>query len=176
MKRTLKVFFMGLGGILLAAFVIGLLLPNEWDAEAQATMQAEPSEIHAYVGDFNRWGAWATTSMKAEDPTAEVTVTGSGVGATMTWQGDKMGRGRIVITESDPLKGIRYEAAIEGEEVNGHGSITYEKTDEGTLVTWKDQGELPPFIGGYFSGMVNQALSEHFGRSLELLKQIVERP
>ena len=174
MKRALKVFFFGLGAILLVTLVIGLLLPSEWSADATVTMKAEPAEIHGYVSDFDQWAAWATENMKTEDPSAEVTVTGTGVGATMTWKGDKMGRGKIVITESDPATGIKYESAIESDEINGRGSISYQKTDEGTVVTWHDEGDLPPVIGGYFAGMVNQALSDHFEKSLGKLKQAVE--
>lgn len=174
MKKALKVFLVGFVAIVLIALVIGLLLPAEWNAEASVTMNAEPAEIHSYVGDMNKWSSWSTGNMKTEDPTAEVTVTGTGVGATMTWTGEKMGRGRIVITESDPATGIKYDAAIESDEINGHGSIMYEKTAEGTVVTWRDAGDLPPVIGGYFSGMVNQALSEHFEKSLGKLKETVE--
>ena len=174
MKRTIKVFFIGFGLILLVAVLIGLALPNEWSAEARVTIDAEPAVIHPYVSDFEQWQVWATDNMKTEDPTAEVTVTGTGVGATMTWTGDRMGQGRIVITESDPARGISYDAAIKSDELNGRGWIRYEVTPEGTVVTWHDEGDLPPVIGSYFAGMVNQTLSEHFEKSLTKLKGAVE--
>lgn len=176
MKKSLKVFLFGLGAIVIGTVIIGALLPSEWDAEASIEIEASPAEIHPLVSSFKGWEKWSTEAMKREDPEAEVTFSGpeSGVGATMQWTGEKMGRGRLTIVESDPLKGIAYEGAIESDEVNAKGWIHYEVTETGTRVTWHDEGDLPPIIGGLLAGGVNQALSEHFQKSLEKLKAAVE--
>jgi hypothetical protein len=174
MKSTFKIFLIGLGVILLFTVIVGLLLPGEWRAEARVSISAEPAAIHEHVGDLNRWSGWATTGLKEQDPTAVITVTGEGVGASMSWTGDRVGQGRIVITEIDPAGGIRYDAAFKGDEINARGRISYESSPEGTIVTWVEEGALPPVIGGYFGGMVSQSVQEQLQLNLEALKQAVE--
>lgn len=178
MKKAFKVFLVGFVAIVLVTVVVGALLPSEWEAEASVEINATPAQIHSHVSSFKAWEGWATEAMQREDPTAVVTLSGpdAGVGATMAWQGDKMGRGRLTITESDPATGIKYEAAIESDDVNSHGSISFETTKDGTRVTWHDEGDLPPIIGGLLSAQVNQALSEHFEQSLTKLKEALETP
>lgn len=172
MKKAFKVFAIGFVAILLVALVIGLLLPSRWEAGATVDINAEPAIIHEYVSSFENWQKWATDAVKTEDPTAVVTI--SEDGRSMSWKGERMGRGRMSITRDEPGKGIWYEAAIESDEVNGSGHITYERVDGITRVTWHDEGKLPPVIGGYFAAMVNQALSDHFAKSLAKLKTELE--
>jgi len=176
-KRSLKVFLIGLIGLIVVTVVIGLLLPSRWEAETSTTIKAEPAKIHTLVANFDNWKVWATENMKTQDPDAVVTFSGppSGAGATMSWESAKMGRGRLTITKSDPQKGIWYESAIESDEINGEGWVTYERDGENTKVTWHDEGDLPPVIGGYFRGTLNQALEEHFSKSLAKLKEAAEK-
>lgn len=170
MPKTAKIFFAGVITILVGAVVIGLLLPAQWTAEARVVVNAEPAKIHEFVGDLSKWDQWAITDMD-KDPTAEITIDGS----TLSWKGDKVGRGWFTILESDPATGIKYEAAIQSPEVNSRGWIKYEKEGEGTLVIWHDEGDLPPLIGGYTGGMMGEELSVHYKRSLEKLKEAAER-
>lgn len=40
---------------------------------------------------------------------------------------------------------------------------------------WVDEGTLPPVIGGYFLGFINNMLSENFQTGLQNLKAVAEK-
>lgn len=173
MRKSLKVFFFGLSAILLVTLVLGLILPWQWNAGAQVSVNATPAQIHPLVGSFANWEKWATSAMTKHDPSTVVTI--SADGKSMSWTGEKLGTGRMTITDSDPATGITYEGALESDEVNVRGSISYQPAPEGTLVVWQEVGDLPPIIGAYFAGMAGQAKSDSFAANLQQLKAVVER-
>ncbi|MBZ0137551.1 MAG: SRPBCC family protein [Planctomycetes bacterium] len=172
MKKSLKVFLAGVGAILLFALVLGLILPSEWNAEARVTVDAAPARIHSMVGSLANWEKWATSAMTRHDPSAVVTI--SADGGSMSWTGDKLGTGRMTITENDPTTGIKYEGAYNSDDVSVWGGISYEHTQDGTLVVWREAGDLPPIIGPYLAGMTGQATSDSLAGNLGRLKALVE--
>jgi hypothetical protein len=118
------------------------------------------------------WAAWT----KGMDPEVEYTYSGpsEGVGATWAWRGPKMGKGRMMLTASDPQRGVEIDEAIESDEVNARGSLIYTRTGEGTRIDWRDSGTLPPVLGGYARGMINDMLGENSAVGLADLKRVVE--
>jgi hypothetical protein len=99
-----------------------------------------------------------------------------GEGAWWSWNGPKMGRGKLTITKSDPATGVWVDEMIETDkEVNAKGSLTWTREGEATKVKWVDEGTLPPVIGGYFVGFINNMLSENFSTGLQNLKAVAEK-
>ena len=115
---------------------------------------------------------------RAMDPQLRNTYEGpqEGVGAKWMWLGPKMGRGRMVIVASDPLRGIELEQAIESDEVNARASLSLSREGAGTRLTWIDEGTLPFLVGGFFRGTVERQLGEHLAASLEKLRALAEAP
>ncbi len=176
MKRSLRIFAVGFVTISLITLLIGLLLPSEWEAERSEVILTPAEQIFPRVASFKLWESWATAKMREADPTLQVEYSGpeSGVGATFSWNGEKMGKGRLTITRAEPGQGIWYDAAIQSDKINGRGWLKLEPTAEGTRVTWNDQGDLPPVYGGYFAAMVQQSLEAQFASALKKLKEVSE--
>lgn len=153
-----------------AVVLVGLMLGRTWKVEVQRTIAAPPVAIHAFVDDLRQWQHWAGWN-NAIDPDLTHAYSGPerGVGATWTWSGPVMGHGRIRIDRSEPDAGVWLVEAIESETDNAKGSLTFEVTPEGTLVTWRDEGKLPPVIGGFFRKTVQEALRAHFETGLREL-------
>lgn len=175
--KALKITGAFLGIVILLFVVVGLILPTTWHVERSVVINAPPEAIHPWVNSFRKWEQWAAWNNEM-DPSRKVDFDGpeEGVGAAMRWQGDKMGRGRIAIAKSDPKLGVWIDEAIESDQVNAHGSITYAAVEGGgTRVTWVDDGDvgMKP-IGGYFVGMLEGALGEHFQAGLDKLKRAIE--
>ena len=158
-----------------AMILVGLALGRRWEVKVHETIAASPAEIHAWTSDLRRWPSW-TRLQGGDDLLAQHAFAGapSGVGAIWSWQGPEMGKGRIEIVRSEPEKGVWIDEAIESDVINAHGSLTYERTQAGTVVTWHDTGDLPPVLGGFYRGAVNKMLREHFAKSLVQLKQFAE--
>jgi len=159
---------------------IGLALPRDWNVERSILIQAPPSKIHPWVEAPSRWNDWFAWEEMKSDPTYKVWTSGpeKGVGATYQWTGDAAGRGRIVITSSDPASGVYLDEWIEADpagEKNASGTIVYTAADGGaTRVTWSDQGKLPPVVGGFVRGLVSDAIGQAFEKGLANLKTKVE--
>jgi hypothetical protein len=176
MRKAFKIYVFGLVLILLAGVVTLLVLPDEWQAGGAVEIKAPAERVHPYVNSLKSWQQWALADLEKEDPDAEITFSGpeSGAGATMSWSSEKMGRGHYTITKSDPDKGVWYEAALGGDEVNSHGRIEYDKTAEGTRVTWHEEGELPGLLGGLQAGPVNDSMTKLHVERLKKLKALAE--
>ncbi|MEW5739218.1 MAG: SRPBCC family protein [Myxococcota bacterium] len=166
---------LGLVGLLVVVLVIGALLPRKWHVEQSIVIQAPPERIHPFLDDLHKWADWAAWN-KDMDPKVVWTYEGPdrGVGARWAWNGPVMGKGRMEIVKSDPTLGLTIDEAIEADEVNAQGRFVYTREGAGTKVTWIDEGTLPPVIGGYFRGTIEEMLAANFAKGLEKLKGLVE--
>jgi hypothetical protein len=177
MKRFLKRAGLGLVGLVAVLSGVGLVLPREWRVERSVVINAAPEHIHPLVDDLKAWQSWAAWTQDM-DPEVKNEYGGpaSGVGAWWAWNGPKMGHGKMTITQSEVASGVWVDEMIETDkEVNAHGSITWTQEGGGTKVTWVDTGTLPPVIGGYVVGMIEDMLGENFQVGLKHLKAEVEK-
>ena len=177
--KALKRLVVTFVALVLLCVVIGLFLPNTWEVQASIVIDAPSERIHPYIDSPKRWvreiGDVTAARMETDVSSYNYTFNDveSGAGAGWSWVSD-MDKGRIKWTKTDPQAGVWYESAIMTDEVNGGGSIVYEKVDGGTKVTWNDRGETWPVVGGYMKGAIEGALSEYFNEMLKTLKTTVE--
>lgn len=166
---------LGVLALLLLAVAVGALLPRQWHVEQSVVIAAPPERIHPFLDDLRKWPEWAAWN-KEMDPKVVWTYEDPdrGVGARWAWNGPVMGKGRMEIVESDPAKGLRIDEAIESDTVNAHARFDFAPEGGGTKVTWIDEGTLPPVVGGFFRGMIEDMLRTHFSTGLAKLKAAVE--
>lgn len=175
----LKKILVALAVLLLLFVVIGAFLPREWSVSRSILVAAPADRVHPLVSTPSRYKDWfAWEEMK--DPTLVVETGGpvSGKGAWYAWKGEKAGTGRLTITDADPASGVYLELAIESDTPNAKGSILYTAPEApangGTRVTWSEGGTLPPVIGGYLRGWVEEVCGKAFEDGLANLKRVVE--
>lgn len=178
-KRSRPLWKIWLGGIVVLvviAVLIGLMLGSGVEVEESETINATPAEIHASLNSFKPWRDKLTETLKQQDSTVEVTLSGpdNGPGASLEWTGEKLGKGRVTITRAEPDAGVWFEGAIRSDDVNARGSVTYAPGDDGTKVTAKLDGDLPPVIGGYVSGLLEEQIHEAMKQALKDLKRDLE--
>lgn len=99
----------------------------------------------------------------------------SGVGAIYNWNGRSSGKGSLSITKADPEQGIRYDLKFGEDNSVSHGSITFEKIEQGLKVTWQDNGNFGsnPF-NKYFGLAMDLMMGPDFEAGLDNLKKQVE--
>lgn len=153
----------------------GYVLPRSWAVERSVVIQSTPDRIYPLLADLRRWQEWSAWT-KQLDPLVRHTYEGprDGVGARWIWMGPKMGRGQLELTAASPTAGIELAQAIESERVNSRASLRFSFEGGATRVTWSDEGTLPPVVGGFFLGTVEDLLSQHLEASLQKLKTLVE--
>src|SRR5688572_9928407 len=170
------------GGSLLAVAVlivgIGALLPRDWQVQETILINGAPADVHAWVGDLERWPHWAQWNQPDLWPHNRVSKPSSGPGATLHWYGRARGgdappEGEVRIVRSDPTSGVWFENRTPSSELS-EANVRYQQRPSVTLVTWEDRGRLPPIIGGLFLDLFQQRLHSHMAGGLERLKDLVE--
>ncbi len=155
--------------------IIGLARGSHWKVEKTVAIDAPPEAIQPFVVDLQKgWPQWAT--WHAMDPKATWTYAGTpgAVGQSMSWQGPEIGKGTLTLTKIEPLL-VAYDGAIESNDVNDKGTLTFTPEAAGTRVVWLDEGDAPPVVGGLFKGMLEAMLGEQFQKNLDALKVVVEK-
>jgi hypothetical protein len=179
--RLLPVFqivLAALAAVALLLFGIGALLPREWRVERSIMINAPAESVHRWAADLAYWSRWAQWDQGPLAPENELGEPSSGVGATLTWHGrGRSGEtsGRLRITESAPEQGVRFEHRLESGKLSS-AVLSYAPKPGVTEVTWRDEGELPPIIGGFMLDYFQTRLGEHMREGLARLKQLVEHP
>lgn len=125
----------------LAALILLLIYvatrPDNFRIERSVRIQAPAERVHGLIADlksFNRWNPW-----QKKDPAiqGQYSAATSGVGASYAWQSDKVGQGRLTLTEVQPptrvalrLEFIKPMAAISTAE------FTLRPDGDATVVNW----------------------------------------
>jgi len=177
--RLLPVFQIVLGAVALVALVltgIGAILPRHWRVERSLMINAPPSSVHRWAADLAYWPRWAQGNQGSLAPENQLGAPSAGVGATLTWRGRADGTtGSVRITASDPERGVWFEHRIDAGKPSV-AALRYTPKPGVTEVTWQDEGELPPVVGGFLLDYFQTRLGEHMGQGLARLKQLAEQP
>lgn len=176
MNKFLKALLMA--PIVLAAlvFLVGYLLPSQWQVSRSIVINRPPQVIYPLVGDFKHgWPQWS--DFDYEDPGIQYNYSGPnlGVGASRSWISAKMGNGSQTITTADPATGVHFELKMENTNFGLNGTISFEPGGTGTKVTWTDFGNTGNNIFfRYMASMMDRIMGNTFDRSLAKLKEKAE--
>jgi hypothetical protein len=174
--KVVKLASIGVALCFAIALAWAWFLPSTWDVERSVKIAAPPVRIHAWLDDLSRWPQWMPWD-PARDPTLKITCEGPprGVGAALSYDGERLGRGRVVLVESDPMKGIAYELTLERTPEPARGRFRFEREGGTIRVTWRDQGDLGgELVARLFLPLLCAQLGRDQQQSLERLRQVVE--
>ena len=170
--------------ILIAVVVVLVILagivamqPSEYRVRRSATISAPPAEIFPLVNDFHKWDAWSPWAKL--DPAMKTTYAGApaGSGSVYTWAGnDKVGEGRMTITESNPSDLIRIRLEfLKPFAATNATDFTFRPEGAGTAVTWAMKGENN-FVAKAFSLFMNmdKMIGDDFEKGLAQMKALAE--
>ena len=161
-------------GLIAAVLLFGVLLPSERSVERSIVIDAPVVEIFEQVNDLeeNRnWSPW-----EEDDPTAtfEYGPKVAGVGAWYTWEGDKVGKGKLTIVDVVKNERIDNELDFGGGET-ADARWLFEETPDGVKVTWSvdmDFGSNP--LLSNFGLLAERVIGGNFERGLANLKEVCE--
>lgn len=169
MKKILQ----GLLLLVLALLAVSFFLPGSYEVSRERVVRASPAEVHAWIDDLSRWKDW--TSWGEEFPDVEYTFgeRRAGVGASYAWDDPDAGQGELVITASNPERGVWYDVAFDDGAWRAKAAIELEPVEGGTRVRWTMRGELGRNPVSRWMGLL---LDGWIGRDLERgLERLDER-
>ncbi len=86
------------GGILFAAS----RKPDTFTVTRTAVMPAAPSAIFPYINDMRKWNEWSPWARAEPDAKLFYEGPSEGMGAAFSWEGRKVGTGKMTVVESLP--------------------------------------------------------------------------
>lgn len=170
----LKKFLYSIGALILGLAVIGIFLPSRAQIERSITIDASRATVFALLNDFhqvNKWSPWIEA-----DANARIDFFGPrrGVGATVVWDGNIVGQGSQLITESVPFE--RVVTALDfGDRGKANAVFDLSEADDGTEVVWTFGMEFGfNLVGRYIGLMLGSIVGEDYEKGLASLKSMAE--
>ncbi|HEY8402457.1 MAG TPA: SRPBCC family protein [Cytophagaceae bacterium] len=162
---------------LLLLFVIGsLFLPSQVHIERTLTIKASDGEVFNQVNNLKNWEKWSPWHQL--DPNIKITYSepASGEGAYYSWTSEdqRVGEGKLTIKQSIPAQLIVTEMDFM-KHGKSEGKFTFEKTNEGTKITWSmdtNMGMHP--VKKYFGLFMKNMVGDDFEKGLNTLKKLME--
>jgi len=163
--------------IAIVLFVLLAGRPDEFRVTRSATLTAPPATVFAQVNDFHNWDAWSPWAKL--DPACKNTFAGATAGkdAGFAWDGNnKVGAGRMTITESRPAERIRINLEfLRPFKATNTTEFTFQPRGGGTEVTWAMSGKNN-FMSKVFGVFVDceKLVGKDFEKGLATLKSVAE--
>jgi hypothetical protein len=165
--------------VIAVAALLGLTMtmPNTFRVQRSATMKALPEKIFPLINDFHEWLAWSP--WEKMDPAIKRTHSGptGGPGAVYEWEGKKVGKGRMEITEALPPSKLAIKLDFL-KPFEAHNTVDFllDRQGDSTNVTWAMHGSQ----GFMFKVMhlvfnMDKMVGKDYEAGLANLKSIVEK-
>jgi hypothetical protein len=179
-SNALKTMALALGGMVVVFFVVGALLANHWHVETARVVKARPEQLLPLLTDWDSWDKWSTMKVTL-GPQLTRTVEGKPgtIGHRVVWSGSE-GSAAMSLTRID-AEGVSYDfrtrRAGDGTEVlAARGSLQLKAQGAETLVTWRDDGEIPDYAGRWVAwfGALQESVRQLQTSCLSGLQNAVE--
>ena len=153
--------------IIAVLLVVIVTRPDTYRVQRSTAVAAPPAVVFGLVNDFHQWAPWSPWGKL--DPNMKLTYDGpaAGVGASYFWTGnDKVGEGRMTITESVPSERIVIKLEfLKPWEATSVTTFTFAPQGDSTQVTWVMDG-TNNFVTKAFSLFMN--MDSMIGKDFEL--------
>jgi len=134
------------------AALVGLVLPSTWDVSRTAQIQNDIPHCHAVVGDLETWQQWSPWSYSVDGQVRfQQVLSSQGPGATLNWNGPKIGAGKLTVLTESRVEGLTFDLALRGGAERVQGAVTYRDINgSATSVTMTMHGDVgSDLIGRY---------------------------
>ena len=163
--------------IVILLLVVIASRPADFSVTRSADMSATPQVIFPQVNDLHNWQAWSPWAKL--DPNMKMTYSGpeAGKGAAYAWTGNnKVGEGRMTITESRPSELVRIKLEfLKPFAATNASEFTFQPQGSQTNVTWAMSGKRNFMMKAMCMVMnMDKMLGGQFEQGLQQMKAIVE--
>lgn len=172
----IKKILLGIGVVIVGVLIAAAFKSPEMKVSREIKIASTPKEIFPYINSAEKsyeWMPWAEG-----DPGIKISFSGpqEGVGATSSWNGEKMGVGHSEVVESIPDQLVRTRLVYkEPMEMSQMAELSLKQEGENTKVVWSVTGE-----SNYFFRLISlfisceEMIGPEFDKGLNKLKTLVE--
>ncbi|ABG60940.1 SRPBCC family protein [Cytophaga hutchinsonii] len=162
--------------IILLLVVIGVILPSSYHVERSVIISRPSKMIFPYLNNIQKWTVWTSLNQN-KDFSLEQNFFGppQGIGSGMSYQGDKLGKGKIEIIDNELNDHVSYSLLINNR-FNTQGNIQLTSiSDSSTQVSISLDGDVGFHLPNrYIILLMDNIAGSLFQESLIHLKSIVE--
>jgi len=165
---------LGAGVAILIAVIA--VQPSSFSVERSATIQAPAGAVYEHIHSLRAMDRWSPYAQM--DPQMKIAYAGpeSGVGASSSWEGPQMGKGRLTITAVKPDQDVEMRLEmLEPTQATNRILFTLVPSGGATQVTWRMQG-TNNFVGKAIGLVMDMdgMVGGQFEQGLASLKALVE--
>jgi hypothetical protein len=156
--------------------IIGLALPSTFKVYRAVRISNSATGVYPYLSALRNWPDWSIINKK-NDATVLYSFSGPdrGIGCTMNFDGEKIGNGTIVFTDSERDHSISFDAVLNNEKVVFHGVILLEPKENGTDVSITLNGDVGLNLANrYVILFMDQVMGSILEENLQNLKALAE--
>jgi len=168
--------FLLLLAIILLLVIVGFLLPSKFHVERSIEVKSAPATIFPYLNNIQRWKDW-TSLNEEKDFSLEMNYFGprQGIGSGMEYMGDKLGSGKIEITDNELDQRVNFSLLI-NHRIETKGLMTIDPlTNSSCYVTITLDGDVGFHLPNrYIILLMDNVAGVLFNDSLKQLKATVE--
>ena len=172
----LQIIAIAAGAAVAGVLGIAATRSNVFRVQRAATISAPPDTVYPLIADFRRWADWSPWEKLEPGMTRSYGGADSGTGATYAWEGQKVGAGRMEITETDAPARIDIDLHfLKPWEAHNKTVFALDPTGGGTLVTWTMEGPAT-FMTKVMGVVMNmeKRVGKDFDAGLASMKRIAE--
>ncbi len=171
--------------ILLALVIVAVLVllsyaatqPDSFRVERTVQINASAETLFPLVNDLHRFNTWNPYAKKDPDIQGRYGDTGSGPGAFYSWKSDKVGVGRMEITNSTPFSQVTMKLDfIKPFQAHNIAEFVLIPKGESTQVIWTMHGPAP-FLSKLMQVFISmdKMIGKDFENGLRDLKVLAEK-
>jgi uncharacterized protein YndB with AHSA1/START domain len=160
-----------------AVLAMAMSKPNTYHVERKATIAASPETVFPMINNLHTWQEWSPWEHLDPNMKREFSGPDAGVGAAYAWSGiDKVGTGKMTITESQPNSHLAVRLDFE-KPFQASDQVAFDllPSGSGTEVTWSMGGNhnMMSKVMCVFTSM-DAMIGPDFERGLGTLKTVAE--
>lgn len=172
----LKKIIYAIIGLVVLLVVVGFFLPSKFEITRSTKVNAPAEYSFEEVNQLERWNNWSYWNTL--DKTMKVTYGEKkvGEGASYSWDGEDVGTGKILITESIPFKSIKTDLSFMDDGTVSKGWYNFNPVGDSTEVTmgFSTDFGMNPLKRWMGVVMFKSMMDEAFKYNLEKIKAIAE--
>jgi hypothetical protein len=156
--------------------IIGFALPPSFKVNRTVHISNSAAGIYPTLSAIRNWPEWTSINRK-KDATVLYSFSGPdrGIGCTMVFDGEKIGNGTIVFTDSERDHSVSFDAFVNDQRVVFHGVIQLNPTSNGTDVSITLMGDVGyHLVNRYIILLMDHIMGSILEENLQNLKALSE--